>query len=172
MLLSPRYIAGLFDGEGSFRIGKNKGVRYGRPYQYQASAHITLREQFILDSICERYGGTVVRQKRRSENHNFYYHWRVSDRKLSEFLLHVGPHLILKRPQYLVVLDFVRYKTTRGYGPLSDSEYDFYENSFKKLKELNIRGDTSKYPQEPSGLNSVTMPLLKKAFIDSGRVAP
>ena len=74
------YFAGLFDGEGWFRIGKIKGHhhRMKREWSFYCEAALVIREKHIVEELRKIYGGTVIEQKPRKKTYSTTYRGGVS----------------------------------------------------------------------------------------------
>ena len=123
--VSLDYLAGFIDGEGSLGIerinnGKPKLYRWlptGPPRLYYRSPEHTIRVQVSntnldgLKAIQEVYGGSISAMKapnRPKNKQGYRLTWNA--RRAEEILRLVGPRLILKRPQYLLLKEFMQYR--------------------------------------------------------------
>jgi hypothetical protein len=139
--LDPKYVAGLFDGEGTLFIARHKGSGHKRGWTFQARASITIREKWLLEIWKEQFGGWKINTARQaSSKHAPAFAWATSDRRIIPFLDVVQPHLLLKAKQAMVVREFVELKAAHGYGPLSDEQYAERERLWSDLKTLNTKG--------------------------------
>lgn len=86
------YAAGLFDGEGSISLVRQKNNRSHSP---QLSIASTDRE--VLDWLQERFGGSIVTKQPRHANHLVSYDWRLTDRRALNFLKLIRPYLVIER---------------------------------------------------------------------------
>jgi len=104
-MISPEYLAGLFDGEGclySAQCGK-KGSRNFYLYAALTNTHLPVLKQVQIE-----YGGSVSRKidKRRVEIAKARYNLVWSGNRQVEKLLNIiGPYLIIKKEQAELVLN-------------------------------------------------------------------
>jgi hypothetical protein len=75
------YIAGLFDGDGSFTIMKKKPEADGRSYLYSPLIQFGSLDKKTIDFIKDEMDGTICFRKARigkdgSSRRNFYF-WRI-----------------------------------------------------------------------------------------------
>lgn len=135
-----RYLAGLFDGEGWFRINKSKRKDIRWPYAFQVHAEIALREKEILEVFQQRFGGTLRQLPKRSPKHSTYYMWRITGESVVRFVDEIGPYLVLKRQHAELAAEFQAFKREHGNKPLTKEEYDVQLSFFNRMRELNKKG--------------------------------
>lgn len=142
----PEYWAGLFDGEGSFRIkrtaGKNRGAP-NRPWLYQCEAQLTLVQRGVIEQLQENFGGSIQVRQPRKPTHNVYHTWVVASGYAAAFADAVLPWLLIKHNHAQLLIDFQNAKDdwrNSGETRISPELDEFYEDCFMKMKELNKRG--------------------------------
>ncbi len=140
LLLSPQYVAGLFDGEGWFSIGRQRAKRIRREYSFQLHAALTMREEKIVRALGNQFGGTVIDQKPRSVKHSKAYKWHVNGVSVLGFLDCVEPFLVAKSEQAGIARSFQEEKNRHGNKPLSDEQYRFRQCCFNTMAVLNKKG--------------------------------
>ena len=141
-MLVDAYTAGLFDGEGSFQIARNKGAltRSTREWAFQARASLALREQNIIELLRQSYGGTTRQLKKQSENHSDYFLWAITGLNVLKFVDGPGKLLIAKYEHGQVIKKFQARKILQSTRPLTDETYEFYQSCWEELKKLNQKG--------------------------------
>lgn len=93
--LSPEYIAGFFDGEGSIAIS-----RVGKRY-HKITLVITQRadRREVLDRICAEHGGAIVSSFRHNLNPKWgdVARWQLQDRNgIDQFLATIEDFVVVK----------------------------------------------------------------------------
>lgn len=136
------YIAGLFDGEGSFIIAKSSpGKGYSsRPYRYQARAALAIREECLVKLLKENFGGSYRFVKTVNPKHSNIYRWDCQGKALDKFIRDIYPFLIIKQNQCKLLRVFQKVKRQVGNRPISDLNYNRSENLYNRLRELNRKG--------------------------------
>lgn len=141
-MLSSEYVAGLFDGEGCFCISKatNQGRDRRLPFYYRATAAIEIREEFIIDELVAKYGGSKVFKRSRNERHSDMFIWKVGADNLKMFCYDMQDKLRLKATQCQLILDFLKIREGRNTSPITDKEVEEQEAVRRKLQLSNERG--------------------------------
>lgn len=136
------YFAGIFDGEGWFRIGRIKGHHHGmkREWSFYCEAALVIREKHIVEELCKLYGGTIRQEKPRKNTWSTTYKWRCSGNAAKRFAEIIFPWLRCKKKQAELLIKFQQEKTINGNKPLTDQRYEFYTSSFKEFSILNKKG--------------------------------
>jgi len=86
------YAAGLFDGEGSISLVRQ---RINRSHSPQVAVASTDHE--VIRWFQQRFGGSVVTKPPRKSSHSVSYDWRLTDRRALDFLKLIRPYLIIER---------------------------------------------------------------------------
>ncbi len=127
------YAAGLFDGEGCILISKNsKG-------SYWLQTRVTNTNRDILEWLKARFGGCIGVQGPAKGHKRVRpcWYWSQYSNGGAAFLVEVMPHLIIKRKQAKVALQFQdRIRGTVGVNRLSDEEKLIRENFKMTLSEM------------------------------------
>lgn len=143
--MTPDYIAGLFDGEGWFSIRRVRGG-YGitvREWRFQAYAHLTIREKWLLDRVIAEIGAGYIAEIVRpiiNPKHSRYYQASWSGKALVELINTIGHRLILKQKSAELVWAMADMKRRTGSRPISDEFYDAQVVLFEKLRLENLKG--------------------------------
>ena len=86
------YAAGLFDGEGSISLVRQKNNRSHSPQVAVAS-----NDYEVLAWFQKRFGGSIVTKQPRKSTHSVSYDWRLTDRRALAFLQLIRPYLVIER---------------------------------------------------------------------------
>lgn len=86
------YTAGLFDGEGSISLVRQKNNRSHSPQVAVASTDLE-----VLQWLRNRFGGSIVTKQPRKPSHSVSYDWRLTDRRALTFLALIRPYLVIER---------------------------------------------------------------------------
>ncbi len=86
------YAAGLFDGEGSISLVRQRKSRTHSPQVSVASTDYEVVKWFQ-----DRFGGSIVTKQPQKSNHSVSYDWRLADRRALEFLEIIRPYLVIER---------------------------------------------------------------------------
>jgi hypothetical protein len=140
-MLSNEYSAGLFDGEGCISINKTKGSKnnpYTRP-GFQLRVSVTNTNIDVLNFLQKTYGGKVyIREKKNARN---YGNWITVSNQCVEPLTLWTPHLIIKKEQASVALEFQSNRKTKK----TDEEWQYDFNAYEKIRKLNARYGSEYY---------------------------
>jgi hypothetical protein len=116
------YLAGLFDGEGTFSIYQNNGnyrvTVTGEEKQYNFTNHrveITNTNIELMEWLIQHFGGKYYLHRRAKIVHKPAYSWRPSGKKNTEALiLGILPYLVIKKKQANIVLQYIRLGQSCG----------------------------------------------------------
>lgn len=88
------YLAGVFDGEGSFGYWSKGAKRKDKEFVVQ----VEMRDMDIVGKFQEFFGcGTISYRESRKENHSPTHHWRVKNEKALEVLKLMMPYFGARR---------------------------------------------------------------------------
>ncbi len=143
---SPRYVAGLVDGEGSLMIVRSKaGGR--RNLDYRARVSISNTDTHVLETIRGRFGGMLEDQPPRKPRWNRQQQLIWSEGMGEPLLQSLLPHLRIKQRQARLLLDFMAHKrgTQQGhvgkyFAPLCVETMALREAFYREVSALNARG--------------------------------
>lgn len=146
--VSLDYWAGFLDGEGSIGIGMhkrvNRGHRYGVEYAPQASACQSIKGDFLIEKMKERWGGSINHRDRGIMKENGVWNdtieWSVRGIKCKAFLEEMLPHLILKKRQAELVLEFFNLQGKNGQDALYPEVKLRQMEIYNELRLLNHKG--------------------------------
>lgn len=141
-MLNNDYVAGLFDGEGCFCITKasNKGKTRTRPFYYTVTAVIEIREEFLVNELQKKYGGSKVHKRPRSENHSDMFMWKLKGEAVLPFCKEMEGRLLLKESQRRLVEDFLSIRKGKNSSPITDEEVEKQEIVRQAMQDSNKRG--------------------------------
>ena len=86
------YAAGLFDGEGSISLARQRNNRSHSPQVAVASNGCE-----VLRWLQKLFGGSIVTKQPRKPAHSVSYDWRLTDRRALTFLHLIRPYLVIER---------------------------------------------------------------------------
>jgi len=150
--LSPKYLAGFIDGEGSLMIARWKSPRYTRVY-YKPRVSISNTNREVLEEIQQIYGGILANQPPRKAAWRFAYQLIWTDGMVGPLLSVIRPYLVTKRIQLGVLEDLIRSRgralriggpTARSRGSLASSVRAYQAHLYRQVKKLNRRGPTTR----------------------------
>jgi len=135
-MLSIEYIAGFFDADGSVGLYKRGG-------SWQVNiciANSGIEGEKICKELQQRYKGAIVYcTKAKKVTHRDVFWWKINGTSLvKQFLLEIKDHLIIKKEQAILCLEFIdkwknlikRHKRT----PEEHAEILVLSNKIKMLK--------------------------------------
>jgi hypothetical protein len=133
------YTAGIIDGEGSFNFTKQQPSGYPQPRLSIENLSLDL-----LVWLKDTWGGSILTHKRLSASGRTLYQYTVSSTNLTDMLELVTEHLICKKDQAQLILDFWHLRRRgRGRGPVTNSERDLdqeYADILPALRSPHLYG--------------------------------
>lgn len=109
-MLDIKYLAGVFDSDGSFSINRrtDRGYISYRPLVQLTWKFIPETKQ-ILDQLKEEYGGSVFfdKSRRKLAPNNMYLAYKLDGRNCYAFIDAIKDHLIIKKKQALICLEVI-----------------------------------------------------------------
>ena len=146
MIISLKYAAGFFDGEGCVSIGSIQQRHY---INYRA--RVTIGQsgkigELILKQLQNKFGGIVVRDRGKKYIKNKHWKiawvWKLAQGKGLSFLKQIYPYLIVKRDQVGLMIEF-QESLSHGKRCSFDFErvekYSYYETAKQEIMFLNGR---------------------------------
>ncbi len=146
--LSPKYLAGFIDGEGSLMIARWKSPQYTRAY-YKPRVSISNTNREVLEEVQQIYGGILANQPPRKAAWRFAYQLIWTDGMVGPLLSVIRPFLVIKRIQLGVLEDLIRSqgRALRSRGParrrpgrLPAPVRAYQVHLYRQVKKLNRRG--------------------------------
>ncbi len=120
------YVAGFFDGEGCIHLSTRKN-------NYTSVVSVSQRVRQPLDLIQETFGGVVT------WNGHVYLLTAFTVDQQKVFLEALLPHLIVKKQQAKLMLEFLNRKRQRG-RRYTDEQRGKYDKICQELRDLK-RGE-------------------------------
>ena len=136
------YLAGMFDGEGTFSIYHHKGQSStGKPYDSTAiRIEITNTNLGLMEWLVQHFGGQYYHHRRASLKHKIAYGWRPKGRTNSEqLLLAILPYLVIKKEQANIALQYIRLPHNNGFDETLAAKR---KELLEKMQTLNKRGSS------------------------------
>lgn len=110
--MSPQYLAGFFDGEGTFHLGRQIKPSNGKSYPnckicLAQSGDIGLK---LLEQIQELYGGRIYEHLKPGQHKATKSAYKIYWRKEEAILLikELLPYLIIKQSEAQLALDYLQ----------------------------------------------------------------
>lgn len=148
------YLAGLLDGEGCVRIGKdqrkNKLHRRKNP-SYFLDVRIEMVNAYFLKDYAKKFGGCIY-QRKRIGKHGESVMWLLYGKKASEFLSLVLPYLNVKKEEAKKAIEFqsmIGARNTKALTRLQIQLREYYFNLLKSLKVVNYACNLSRETKAP-----------------------
>src|SRR2546429_585924 len=132
-LISLEYAAGIFDGEGSFMMGRTRN-------SYQGFAALGLREKCVVDALCSRFGGFVRRAKARQPQHADSWRWLLTGPCLLKFCQMMRTRLFIKHHQCQLIEELQMIKIRTGNRPPSNVDSKRENAIYQRIRKLNRKG--------------------------------
>ena len=111
------YTAGFFDGEGCVNIARY--LKRGRPYHTLAIIFTNTDFQ-VLAWLQQRWGGNVFKPTQLDARRRPYGHLRLSAGPARPLLQAMLPHLIIKKSQVEIALEFIESRSANRGGRHGD----------------------------------------------------
>lgn len=151
MNLDVRYAAGLFDGEGWITICKQT-IKGRIDPRYQLVIGIGMVYRPIILGLQETFGGNVFNKRTspgQSENTRDGFIWRLSSQPAADFLKKILPHLIVKREEAELALEFqshvrkhvydIKYKPETRSGLIAYRDDVYLQLRALKRREFSLQ---------------------------------
>jgi len=142
------YLAAIVDGEGCLCISKHKS-NHKRGYNHQARLEVSNTDKRLLDWIQDTFGGRVTVYSHAQQPKNSRqtsYRWTCEGQRLTHICELIYPFSVIKKEQIDIMLKIrysmqkpVSHKGKQGVQPVPQSELDFRDDLFFKLKTLHCR---------------------------------
>jgi hypothetical protein len=145
--ISPQYVAGFFDGEGTVSLIFTKR----RPWKRDPEKHvlgfrfvvgIANTDRPILKCLQTQFGGDLNLSKRENPNrrHKPVYAWKIvgADRQRT-FLQTIAPFCVVKARHIAAGLEYLMTVTTPGQR-LDPDAWEVRLRVYAELRQLNQRG--------------------------------
>ena len=143
---SPAYLAGFIEAEGCLMIAKTTDRTYHRT-RYVPRICVSNTKKSVIEDLQRAYGGILADKppQRAGWKRGYLLIWTVG--MIEHVLDAVGPYLISKRGQAMVLTEFVRHVkgTARAVRHKGSTEHQDEVQAFraglhKRMRELNAKG--------------------------------
>ena len=138
------YLAGLFDGEGTFTIS-NSPPRNNSPSYAFKEIYVTNTNLEVLEWIKDKLDGSIrVTKYGDDKGWKDVYKWHCGAKQHFYLVKNMLPFLIIKRIQAECILEFIKLKkkqkaNKRGIYGLTDKEWEERNKILQKVRALNKR---------------------------------
>ena len=139
------YFAGLFDGEGSVSVSRNKTKFNSIGYHSKLSIGNT--DKCIIDWVIENYGGYMFTVHRNGRNDDrwkdIYVWWKNMNKDDIPLVDSLIKYSIIKKERLILLRKFIETRGTTGKIVRVTPEIaNIRDEIFYKMKILNKRGTT------------------------------
>ena len=121
------YVAGIFDGEGN--IGFQMAKKRRQPSSIRC--RLGMKCSIVPELLRIQFGGRITRYKKSG-----MIQWDVTGPEAYSFLREVDSHLIIKRPQAILAMEY-HLKLHKPGIKLSECERESRWTDFQEMKRLN-----------------------------------
>ncbi|HEY6022039.1 MAG TPA: hypothetical protein VIY48_19880 [Candidatus Paceibacterota bacterium] len=151
-MLSPEYVAGLFDGEGTVSIVYSKIRRWKRDpskyvYGFKIVAGLSSTFHPVLDLLKQQFSGDInISSPRKESNHKAVGAWKITGhQRIQDFLKTIEPHCIIKKRQVGLGLAYLDTGGKSGQR-ITPELWQRRIDVFNELRGLNRRGTLRPLP--------------------------
>ena len=144
--LSPKYVAGFIDAEGSIMITRTR-VADCRTPQYRPRVAVANTQREVLEAIQHQFEGIIADQPARRAAWKGAYQLVWTGGMIALLLQRVGSHLRVKAGQARILNEFMQHRQTtkqgrngRGFAALPPNVVAFREGLRSEIRDLNRRG--------------------------------
>lgn len=142
-----RWVAGIFDSEGSFSVGKGDCTRAERPakrgFHWVLNAHIVNTSKTLIEELLRVTGmGHIFPERGGRKGGKPNWTWNLRHGEIKTLLPQVLPFLIVKRRQAERVLESVEmFDVCKGLGPnpVTPVRDRRLETIFWEMRKLNAK---------------------------------
>lgn len=158
-MIDIRYMAGLFDGEGCICLVKQRNLKSDLPI-YSIRCVLSMCHKPFIKSVQAQFGGLYTERKGSGMQRNsFALQW--TNNRSKPFLEILLPHLIMKREEAQIALDYLsrlRNPGTRFWRNASNEEIaclqaerELVRAKLSALKRVNhsIKWDSGEFGEQP-----------------------
>ena len=134
------YLAGIVDGEGSIMIiRRSASGRRVTPFHH---LRLTIgNTSGALANWMNRFGGRV-QWRQQPQSVRPFWQWALDEDRAAKLIRRLGPHLVIKRAQAWLALEFQAQKSNlqSTYRAVPESELALREGFYLAMRELNRKG--------------------------------
>jgi|CXWL01.1.fsa_nt_gi hypothetical protein len=141
--ISPEYLAGLADSDGSFSIYYDKNSRRKNGHHkgaFQLGWKYSKKAEQILNSIKVKYKGNICRTKNKQSFNKTcdVIKYMSTNKMLYKLIIDILPFLLLKKKQAQLILKLSKtYKLTPG--SLTKRTFNYREKLYQQIRNLNTK---------------------------------
>lgn len=142
--LTLAYLAGIIDGEGSIMIVRAKHEAFMKQYDrnypyYLPCVRVGMIDKEPIQLICDVMNMGEVENEVSYQNKRPMFRWRVTNREqCAEVINRLLPYLRVKKPQALLMLDFIKnFKRCHRYNPMTPEIEAERHNYWVQMRTLN-----------------------------------
>lgn len=129
------YFAGLFDGEGSIQVTREKPTTGAKSPSYALRLDVAQIVREPLQALVDTFGGSISRRVHKA-NRRVVWYWCCKGNYACSALEEMEPFLIVKRREAGVAIRFFRHKHTPRNRPLNAEEITYREEARARLIEI------------------------------------
>jgi len=107
------FLAGLFDGEGSFGLWGNGKAQNGKKRK-QFQCGVEMRDKDILIRFSNFFGGNIRKCRIRNPKHNQLWRWRLSGTRAYECMDMMIEYMCQRRQEKYNVVQCTKTRIERG----------------------------------------------------------
>lgn len=116
--ITPQYLAGVADSDGSFSLTRCSRPSTVTGYHYRTLFQLTWEDtpltRLVLSKMKDLYGGSFSECNRKPDSycnkHKTVLKYSVEGQRLGIFIKELLPYLVLKRERAEIILEFIRYR--------------------------------------------------------------
>lgn len=145
------YLAGFFDGEGCFTIGRASRKEHRAGFSYFAlmtASGTHLDTMKALLAMCANGKIQVEKKGRRNPLHKTCYRIIFGAKQIRHLLPQIQPYLITKRQQAELLMEFLALKREAQDRHTTGEQWAGYERLRCQIRTLNRRGTVDTTPSE------------------------
>ena len=141
--ISPKYLAGFIDGEGSLMLAKVRRV-VRRDSAYVARISVDNTNKAVLQDLQHSFGGSLYEQRPQKAGWSRGYKLLWTGKNVEGPLRLVAPYLRVKRDRAVTFFRFIDHQRRTGSGraPSLARIVAYREALFLRMKQLNAKGAT------------------------------
>lgn len=142
------YLAGIIDGEGCISIRKANPSGSMRSVSYSAVLTVGNTSRALIEYLVDLHSVGCVTYRGPTKTRRSSYLWSIESRKARDVVAPVRPHLVIKRAQADVFVDFVDHFESfkgarpghRGGIPIGAEEMSRRRGLYEQMRALNQVG--------------------------------
>ena len=153
MILSPEYVAGLFDGEGMVSVIYAKRKKWKtnpqiNTYGFKIVIGISNTYKPIIDMLKKQFDGDISASSRISDRHKTVWSWKVTSKETQKkFLEYIKDDVIIKKEQVSSGLVFIDTMVSPG-SRITQENWETRISVYNRLREINRAGNFRKTQQD------------------------